>query len=306
VTTYIVRRILVSIPVLWGVLTMVFISVHLIPGDPAQVMLFGRGHPADVAALRHQLGLDRPLSVQYWDFLTHALRLDFGKSILSHQPVMQMIWDRFPYTAELAVCAMILASIFGLVTGVYSATHNRKLSGTLVTGVAVFGISIPDFWLGTMLAVIFGVKLGWLPVAGTGGISNLVLPSVTLAIVITATLTRLVRSSMVDVLGREYIRTARAKGVRNRIVIYKHVMRNALIPVVTIFGLTLGGLLGGAVILENVFAWPGLGTLAVSAVTNRDFPVIQGTTFFFAVLLIGANLLVDISYAFLDPRIHYS
>jgi peptide/nickel transport system permease protein len=306
VTTYIIRRILVSIPVLWGVLTMVFVSVHLIPGDPAQVMLFGRGHPADVAALRHQLGLDRPLPVQYWDFLTHALRLDFGKSILSHQPVMQMIWDRFPYTAELAVCAMILASIFGLVTGVYSATHNRRLSGTLVTGVAVLGISIPDFWLGTMLAVIFGVRLGWLPVAGTGGISNLVLPSVTLAIVITATLTRLVRSSMVDVLSREYIRTARAKGVRNRIVIYKHVMRNALIPVVTIFGLTLGGLLGGAVILENVFAWPGLGTLAVSAVTNRDFPVIQGTTFFFAVLLIGANLLVDISYAFLDPRIHYS
>jgi peptide/nickel transport system permease protein len=306
VTTYIVRRILVSIPVLWGVLTMVFVSVHLIPGDPAQVMLFGRGHPADVAALRHQLGLDRPLPVQYWDFLTHALRLDFGKSILSHQPVMQMIWDRFPYTAELAVCAMILGSIFGLITGVYSATHNRRLSGTLVTGVAVLGISIPDFWLGTMLAVIFGVRLGWLPVAGTGGISNLVLPSVTLAIVITATLTRLVRSSMVDVLGREYIRTARAKGVRNRIVIYKHVMRNALIPVVTIFGLTLGGLLGGAVILENVFAWPGLGTLAVSAVTNRDFPVIQGTTFFFAVLLIGANLLVDISYAFLDPRIHYS
>jgi peptide/nickel transport system permease protein len=220
--------------------------------------------------------------------------------------VMQEIWDRFPYTAELAVSAMALATIFGLLTGVYSATHNRRLSGTLVTGVAVLGISIPDFWLGTMLAVIFGVRLGWLPVAGTGSIANLVLPSVTLAIVITATLTRLVRSSMVDVLGREYIRTARAKGVRNRVVVYKHVMRNALIPVVTIFGLTLGGLLGGAVILENVFAWPGLGTLAVSAVSNRDFPVIQGTTFFFAVLLIGANLLVDISYAFLDPRIHYS
>jgi peptide/nickel transport system permease protein len=306
VTTYIIRRILVSIPVLWGVLTLVFVSVHLIPGAPAQVMLFGRGHPADVAALRHQLGLDRPLPVQYWDFLTHAVRLDFGTSILSHQPVMQEIWDRFPYTAELAVTAMVLATIFGVVTGVYSATHNRRLSGTLVTGVAVLGISIPDFWLGTMLAVIFGVRLGWLPVAGTGGIVNLVLPSVTLAIVITASLTRLVRSSMVDVLGREYIRTARAKGIRNRVVIYKHVMRNALIPVVTIFGLTLGGLLGGAVILENVFAWPGLGTLAVSAVTNRDFPVIQGTTFFFAVLLIGANLLVDISYAFLDPRIHYS
>ncbi|MGH2389644.1 MAG: ABC transporter permease [Chloroflexota bacterium] len=305
-TTYIIRRILVSIPVLWGVLTLVFVSVHLIPGDPAQVMLFGRGHPGDVAALRHQLGLDRPLPVQYWDFITHAARLDFGTSIQSHQPVMQEIWARFPYTAELALSAMVLATIFGLITGVYSATHNRRLSGTLVTGLAVLGISIPDFWLGTMLAVVFGVNLGWLPVAGTGGIANLVLPAVTLATVITATLTRLVRSSMVDILGREYIRTARAKGIRNQVVIYKHVMRNALIPVVTIFGLTLGGLLGGAVILENVFAWPGLGTLAVSAVTNRDFPVIQGTTFFFAVILIGANLLVDISYAFLDPRIHYS
>jgi ABC-type dipeptide/oligopeptide/nickel transport system permease component len=304
--TYIIRRVLVSIPVLWGVLTLVFISIHLIPGDPAQVMLFGRGHPADVAALRHQLGLDRPLPVQYWSFITHAVHLDFGTSIISHQPVMQEIWDRFPYTAELAVSAMILATIFGVITGIYSATHNRRLSGTVVTGFAVLGISVPDFWLGTMLAVIFGVNLHWLPVAGTGGVANIILPAVTLATVITATLTRLVRSSMVDVLGREYVRTAHAKGLRRLAVVYKHVMRNALIPVVTVFGLTLGGLLGGAVILENVFAWPGLGTLAVSAVTNRDFPVVQGTTFFFAVILIGANLLVDISYAFLDPRIHYS
>ena len=304
--TYIVRRVLVSIPVLWGVLTLVFVSIHLIPGDPAQVMLFGRGHPSDIAALRHHLGLDQPLPAQYWTFLTHAIRLDFGTSIISHQPVMQEIWDRFPYTAELAVSAMILATIFGLITGVYSATHNRRLSGTLVTGIAVLGISVPDFWLGTMLAVVFGVNLRWLPVAGTGGFANAILPSVTLATVITATLTRLVRSSMVDILGRQYVRTARAKGLPGRAITYKHVMRNALIPVVTIFGLTLSGLLGGAVILENVFAWPGLGTLAVSAVTNRDFPLIQGTTFFFAVILIGANLLVDLSYAFLDPRIHYS
>ena len=304
--TYIVRRVLVSIPVLWGVLTLVFLSIHLIPGDPAQVMLFGRGHPSDIAALRHQLGLDQPLPVQYWTFLTHAVRLDFGTSIVSHQPVMQEIWDRFPYTAELAASAMVLATIFGVITGVFSATHNRKVSGTLVTGIAVLGISVPDFWLGTILAVVFGVDLHWLPVAGTGGFANAILPSVTLATVITATLTRLVRSSMVDILGRQYVRTARAKGLPNRAVTYKHVMRNAFIPVATIFGLTLSGLLGGAVILENVFAWPGLGTLAVSAVTNRDFPLIQGTTFFFAVILIGANLIVDISYAFLDPRIHYS
>ncbi len=304
--TYIVRRILVSLPVLWGVLTLVFASIHLIPGDPAEVMLSGRGHPADIAALRHQLGLDRPILAQYWDFLTHACRLDFGTSIISHQPVMQEIWDRFPYTAELAVSAMVLATTLGLISGIFAATHDRRLSGTAVTSLAVLGISIPDFWLGTMLAVIFGVELGWLPVAGTGGVTNLVLPSVTLAIVVTATMTRLVRASIVEILSREYVRTARAKGLPGRMVLYKHIMRNALIPVVTIFGLNLGGLLGGAVILENVFAWPGLGTLAVGAVTNRDFPLIQGTTFFFAVILIGANMLVDLSYAFLDPRIHYS
>lgn len=305
-TTYLIRRILISIPVLWGVMTLVFFSIHLIPGDPAQVMLFGRGRPGDIVAMRHALGLDQPLLVQYWQFATHALRLDFGTSIVSHQPVMQEIWDRFPYTAELAVSAMVLATIFGLVSGVFAATHNRTLRGTGMTGLAVLGISVPDFWLGTMLAVIFGVKLGWLPVAGTGSILNLILPSVTLAIVVAANLTRLVRSSMVNVFTMDYVRTARAKGVTRQSVVYRHVMRNALIPVVTIFGLTLGGLLGGAVILENVFAWPGLGTLAVSAVQNRDFPVIQGTTFFFAVILILANLLVDLSYAFLDPRIHYS
>jgi peptide/nickel transport system permease protein len=306
VLTYIIRRVLISIPVMWGVLTAVFISVHLIPGDPAQVMLFGRGHAADVQALRHQLGLDQPLPLQYWNFLTHAVRLDFGSSITSHQPVFQEIWDRFPYTAELAVSAMFLATVFGLVTGVLAATLNRTWLGTAITGVAVLGISVPDFWLGTILAVIFGVKLGWLPVSGPGGFTNLILPASTLAIVIAATLTRLIRAAVVTELSMDYIRTARAKGLRGSSVIVKHGLRNALIPVVTIFGLTIAGLLGGAVILENVFAWPGLGSLAVTAVTNRDFPVIQGTTFFFAVILIGANLLVDISYAFLDPRIRYS
>jgi peptide/nickel transport system permease protein len=306
VATYSIRRILVSIPVLWGVLTLVFFSVHFIPGDPAQVMLFGRGHPGDVQALRHQLGLDRPILVQYGDFMLHAVRLDFGNSVVSHQPVMSEIWARFPYTAALAVSAMVLSAVFGMITGVLAAVFNRSPIGTAITSFAVLGISVPDFWLGTILAVIFGVRLHWLPPAGTGGFSSIILPSVTLAIVVSATLTRLVRSSMVNIIGQDYVRTARAKGVRGRVVITKHVLRNALIPVVTIFGLTLGGLLGGAVILENVFAWPGLGTLAVSAVTNRDFPVIQGTTFFFAVILILANLLVDLSYAFLDPRIHYS
>jgi peptide/nickel transport system permease protein len=306
VVTYAIRRVLISIPVLWGVLTLVFFSVHFIPGDPAQVMLFGRGHPGDVAALRHQLGLDQPILVQYGQFMLHAARLDFGQSVVSHQPVMQEIWARFPYTAALAVSAMVLSAVFGMVTGVFAAMFNRSPLGTAITSFAVLGISVPDFWLGTILAVIFGVRLHWLPPAGPGGFSSIILPSVTLAIVVSATLTRLVRSSMVNIIGQDYVRTARAKGVRGPAIITKHVLRNALIPVVTIFGLTLGSLLGGAVILENVFAWPGLGTLAVSAVTNRDFPVIQGTTFFFAVILILANLLVDLSYAFLDPRIHYS
>jgi ABC-type dipeptide/oligopeptide/nickel transport system permease component len=269
-------------------------------------MLFGRGHPGDIQALRHALGLDQPLPVQYWTFLTHAVRLDFGSSIMSHQPVFQIIWDHFPYTAELAASALVLSTLFGLITGVLAATHNRTKTGSLITGIAVLGISVPDFWLGTMLAVIFGVTLRWLPVAGPGGISNLVLPAVTLAIVISATNTRLIRAALVNELGQDYVRTARSKGVRSQIVIYRHALRNALIPVITIFGLTVAGLLSGAVILENVFAWPGLGTVAVSAVNNRDFPVIQGTTFFFAVILVLANLLVDISYAFFDPRIRYS
>jgi peptide/nickel transport system permease protein len=304
--TFIIRRILISIPVLWGVLTLVFVSVHLIPGDPAEIMLFGRGHPGDIKALRHALGLDLPLPVQYWNFLTHAIHLDFGSSISSHQPVFRIIWDHFPYTAELAISALILSTIFGLVTGVLAATLNRTKKGSLITGIAVLGISVPDFWLGTMLAVIFGVTLHWLPVAGTGGIINLVLPAVTLATGISATNTRLIRAALVSELSQDYVRTAKAKGLRERIVVYRHALRNALIPVITIFGLTIAGLLSGAVILENVFAWPGLGTVAVTAVNNRDFPVIQGTTFFFAVILVLANLLVDISYAFLDPRIRYS
>lgn len=305
-TAFIIRRILVAIPLLWGVITVVFISVHLIPGDPVRVMLYGRGTAQDIARLRHELGLDRPLPVQYWDFLTHAIRLDFGNSIRTQQPVSQEILVRFPATLELAVTAMVMAMVFGLITGLLAATHNRTMLGTGITGLAVLGISVPDFWLGTMLALIFGVKLRWLPVAGTGDWRNLILPSLTLAIGISAVLTRLIRASLVDVLRAEYIRTARAKGLRERVVLYKHALKNALIPVVTIFGLTIAGLLGGVVIIENVFAWPGLGTYAVAAVEARDFPAVEGTTFFFAVILIGANLLVDISYAFLDPRIHYS
>jgi peptide/nickel transport system permease protein len=269
-------------------------------------MLAGKGSAQDVIRLRHELGLDRPLPVQYWDFLQHAVRLDFGRSVRDGQPVWDEIMMRFPYTVELAASAMLLSTVIGLLTGVLAAVLNRTRLGTAVSVVSVLGISVPDFWLGTMLALVFGVILKVLPVAGTGDWRNLVLPSVTLAIGIGAVLTRLVRSSLVDVLGADYVRTARAKGVGRRPVIFKHALKNALIPVITIYGLIVAYLLGGAVIVENVFAWPGLGTYVVEAVQVRDFPAIQAAVFLFAVILITVNLVVDIAYAFIDPRITIS
>jgi ABC-type dipeptide/oligopeptide/nickel transport system permease component len=306
VLTFIVRRILISIPVIWGVLTLTFFSIHLVPGDPVQVMLFGQGTAQDMIRLRHQLGLDKPIWEQYVNFISGAVHFDFGDSIISHQPVSHEILVRLPYTAQLAGCAFALALVFGLTAGVLAAVFSRGILGTLITAVTVLGISIPEFVLATLLALLFGVQLGWLPVAGTEGLRTLILPSVALALAITATVTRLTRTTLVDILGEDYIRTARAKGLRSWWVLVKHALRNALIPLVTVLGLTLAALLGGAVIIEIVFARPGLGQLAVNAANARDFPVIQGTTFFFALILITANLLVDILYAFLDPRIRYS
>ena len=305
-TQFIVRRILIAIPVLWAVLTLVFFSIHLVPGDPVTVMLSGHGTKADVIRLRHELGLDRPLVQQYADFMRGAVHMDFGNSIVSQQPVSHEIWVRLPYTAELAGSAFVLALMVGVTSGILAAVFNRTLMGTAITGFAVLGISVPEFFLGTLLALLFGVYLGWLPVAGAQGFSSLVLPSVSLALAISATLTRLIRATMVDSMGQDYIRTARAKGVKRRTVLVRHVLRNALIPVATVMGLTMAYLLGGAAIIEIVFARPGLGTLAINAASARDFPVVQGTAFFFAVVLITANLLVDILYGFLDPRIRYS
>jgi ABC-type dipeptide/oligopeptide/nickel transport system permease component len=305
---FIVRRVLLALPALWGVMTLVFLSIHLLPGDPAQIMLYGRGtvNSADVVALRHQLGLDQSLPLQYWNFMTGAIHLDFGSSIASKRPVFREITDRLPTTAELTLVAMAFSLIFGFIAGVVAAVQNRRPLGRGVAILAILGISVPEFVLGTVLALIFGLRLGWLPVAGLGDYRNFILPGATLALGIGSFLTRIVRASMAEVLGTDYIRTARAKGLRNVLILSRHVMRNALIPVVTIIGLTVAGLLGGVVIVESVFALPGLGTLAVGAVAARDFPVIEGTTFFFAVVLIGANLLVDISYALIDPRIRFS
>jgi peptide/nickel transport system permease protein len=306
VISYIVRRVLLSIPLLWGVLTIVFLGFHALPGDPAAQMLFGHGTAADVARLRHEMGLDRPLVVQYWDFISHAAHLDFGTSLTSQQPVFTEIWDRFPSTLQLVVCAMIPSVLIGLSLGVLAAVNDRTIIGSSVTTFMLILLSLPDFWLGTMLALIFGVQLHWLPVAGMGDFRNVILPAATLGSGITAVLMRLTRVALLDVLGMQYIRTARAKGVIQRRILFQHALRNALIPLVTVVGLIFTSLLGGVVIIETVFAWPGVGTLAFNAVLQRDFPMIQGTTFFFALLLIGGNLLVDITYAFFDPRIQYA
>jgi ABC-type dipeptide/oligopeptide/nickel transport system permease component len=304
-TVYVARRVALALPTLWAVMTLVFLSIHLMPGDPAQIMLYGKGtvNAAAVANLRHQLGLDRPLPLQYWTLMLSAAHLDFGTSIQSHQSVFFEIAQRFPTTLELAAMSMLFALPVAVAGGAAAALLGRSPAARGIMGTAILGISIPEFWLGSLLALLFGVKLGWLPVAGTGGIRYFILPSVTLAVGIASFLARVIRASMVEVLGTSYVRTASAKGLAPRIVVGRHVLRNALLPTTTILGLTIAGLLGGVVIVENVFALPGLGTLAVNAVAARDFPVIQGTTFVFAVILIAANLLVDLSHALIDPRI---
>jgi len=302
---HIARRVLLAIPTLWLVLTLVFVAFRLVPGDAAEAMVAqaqapqggsARATAQDVQSLRRRLGIDRPLLVQYGDFLAHAARLDFGRSFADNRPVVQEIGERLPYTAALAACALLLATLGGLLAGILAAVCQRTPLGTAIAGLAVLGISVPNFWLGTMLALIFGVELHWLPVAGSGDVRHIVLPAVTIAAFIGAVLTRYMRASLLGALQQEFIRTARA-------VILKHAMRNALIPALTALGLILAGLLNGVIIVENVFAWPGLGTMMLNAISSRDYPLIEGTTFFIALVYSTANLLIDISYTLLDPRI---
>jgi len=314
--TFIIRRVLLALPLLWAVLTLTFIGFHLlVPGDPAALMLFGRGSAADVARLRHELGLDQPLPVQYWSFLKGALRLDFGTSITSHLPVMQEIGTRLPTTMELGLGALFIATIIGAIAGIVSALFDRGPVGVGITSLAVLGFSIPEFVLGVIVWLVFGVDLGWLPVSGTGSsnavfppidLKHLILPAACLALGLSSSLTRLIRATILDVLVQDYVRTAKAKGVRRTMVIVKHVLRNATLPVITVYGLSVAALLSGAVIIENIFALQGLGSYALAAVNAHNYPVVEGTTFFFAVILITANLVVDVAYAFIDPRITVS
>ncbi len=302
---YLARRLLHTIPVLLGISFLVFLLVHLVPGDPVRVMLQDTGSPEQVERMRSQLGLDRPLHVQYASFVVRAAQGDFGRSIHTRRPVAQEIGYRMPHTVRLALAATAVAVTMGVVLGAIAAMHHQSALdyGTMV--VALAGVSLPNFWFGLVLILVFSLYLRWLPPAGADTLAHLILPAVTLGTSAAAIIARLTRSSMLEVLRQDYIRTARAKGVPERRMVYRHALRNAMIPVLSMVGLQFAGLLGGAVIVETVFGWPGIGRLAVDAIFTRDIPVIQAVVLVAAVIFVFVNLLVDVLYGLVDPRIRY-
>ncbi len=306
-TAFVIRRLLMLVPILWGVATIVFILMFLVPGDPARLLMGQHGDEETLASIRRELGLDRPMHVQYIRFLGRLAKGDLGESYRQRRPVSEIIRERFPATLELAAVSMALAIVFGIAAGILAAVFRNTALDWAVMILSLTGISLPVFWLGMMLILVFAATLGWFPVGGYGGggLRHLALPAVSLAAVSTGYIARMMRSSMLEVISRDYVRTARAKGLGERTVILRHALRNALIPVITLIGLNFAGLLGGAVATETVFAWPGLGRATVDAIRTRDFPVVAGSVLFLAVVFVIINLLVDLSYGWLDPRIHY-
>jgi ABC-type dipeptide/oligopeptide/nickel transport system permease component len=305
VLTYAVRRLLAAIPTLFGVTVAVFMFVHLLPGDPARLMAGQDATPEAVALVRHALGLDKPLLVQYAIYLGGLVRGNLGVSNRDSVPVAVHVAQALGPTMRLTLAAMALAIALGLVAGILAAVrHNRPLD-FITTSASMLGISLPSFVLGLALIWIFAVDLRWFPTGGDRGAASLVLPAVTLGLGAAALIARLTRSEMLEVLGQDYIRTARAKGQVPAVVVYRHALRNALIPVVTVIGLQFGFLLSGAVIVETVFAWPGIGRLLIDAIAFRDYPVIQGVVLVFSLEFVAVNLLTDLLYAGIDPRISY-
>jgi ABC-type dipeptide/oligopeptide/nickel transport system permease component len=296
---------LASVPVLFLVVTLVFFAFQLIPGDAARMYVGGYATEEAVEAARRELGLDQPVLVQYANYLQGIVRGDLGKSVQTRRPVVQEIVPGFVNTVQLSVAAIVLASTIGVVLGTVAAIKQGTFWDHQMTVLALFGISVPVFWLGLMMAYYFSVTLHILPSAGKGGWQTFLMPTVCLAVFSVAFITRMTRSSLLEVLGADFIRTARAKGLRESMVVGGHALRNALVPVVTVVGLRFGYMLGGAVITEQVFAWPGLGRLLITAVTQRDIPMIQGSLLIFGASFVVVNLAVDVLYTFLDPRIRY-
>jgi ABC-type dipeptide/oligopeptide/nickel transport system permease component len=300
---YLALRLLLAIPALWLIVTMVFLLAHIVPGDPVQQMLGEGARAQDIQQLRHELGLDRPLPVQYELYLAGVLRGNLGQSIRFQQPVVDVVLSHYPATLELAFFALLVCAAIAIPAGMFAAEYRGTGADHAVGVFTLFGLSVPNFALGPVLILLFSVLLGWLPVSGRGGISHLILPAVTLGAALAAILTRMVRTSVIEELSSDYVRTARAKGLPESAVLFRHAFRNALIPILTILGLQFGTLLAGTIVTESIFSWPGIGRLSVQAIEARDYPLLQGCILLIAVSYVAVNLLTDVLYAFVDPRV---
>jgi peptide/nickel transport system permease protein len=302
---YISIRLLFALPALWLILTMVFLLAHIVPGDPVAQMLGEGARAEDLTQLRHALGLDLPLPVQYGRYLSGVLHGNLGESFRFQQPVLKVVAEHYPATLELALVALLICALIGIPAGVLAAHKRGERTDHTVAVLTLFGLSVPNFALGPVLILLFSVVLGWLPVSGRGGISHLILPAFTLGAALAAILTRMVRTSVIEELSADYVRTARAKGVAESGVLFRHALRNALIPILTILGLQFGTLLAGTIVTESIFSWPGIGRLAVQAIGARDYPLLQGCILLIAVSYVFVNLLTDLVYAVVDPRVRF-
>jgi len=299
-------RLLLIVPSVWLILTMIFLLIHIVPGDPVTQMLGPDAQSADVERFRHDLGLDLPIRVQYAHYLAGLARGNWGQSYRFRAPVFGLIFERYPATLELSLAALVVCLGIAIPAGVFSASRRGTARDRLTSVLTLLGLSVPNFALGPLLILLFSVELGWLPVSGRGGVSHLVLPALTLGAALAAILTRMVRGAMLEELHSDYVRTARAKGLAERAVLFHHAFPNALIPIVTIVGLQFGTLLAGTIVTETIFSWPGIGRLAVQAIQSRDYPLLQGCILAIALSYVLVNLLTDILYALVDPRVRLS
>ncbi len=296
-------RVLYTLPVIWLVVSLVFLLIHLVPGDPIVQMLGEGAPPTDIQATRHAYGLDLPLGEQYLRYWKGVLHGDLGPSLRFNQSVSSLIVQRYPYTLQLTLGALFVAVVLSVPAGVRSAQRRNRWDDRLLSVVSLFGLSFPNFALGPILIIIFAIKIGWLPVSGAGGIDHLILPAITMGGALAAILTRMVRTSMLEELSQDYIRTARAKGLSERAVVYRHALRNAMIPVLTVLGLQFGALLAGAIVTETIFSWPGIGRLTIQAIGNRDYFLVEGCILAIGLTYIAVNFLTDLLYSVANPRI---
>lgn len=302
---FILRRFAILVPTLLGVATLVFFFLHMIPGDPVEVMLGETAQAADKEKLREDLGLNDPVHVQYVRFISGMFTGDLGASFFYKKPVTKIVLERLPATVELAIASMVVAILIAIPIGIFAAIRQYSMFDNVSMFLAFLGVSMPNFWLGPLLILAFSIHFEWFPVSGRAGIESLILPAITLGTAMAAMLSRITRSSVLEVLGEDFVTTARAKGLPERTVVLRHVLKNALIPIITVVGLQFGALLSGAIITETVFDWPGLGTLFIRAIESRDYPLVQGCVLYISLGYILVNLVADLAYALVDPRVRY-